>query len=219
MPAEDIRALGFGNAGASWETAANEEATRTLLDWVEAGYFNDGFNGADYDATWQDFADGQGAYLIGGSWLAADLEEAMGEDVGFFAPPPAAAGQGPVTTGATGIPFAVSAKSEIPDVGAAYIDFITSSDAMAVLAETGNMPVVDTADHMPDAGVQRDVYAAYDDVVTNGALVPYLDWATPTMADTLGQGLQSLMGEQQDVDDFLGTLEADYAAFVEQSEG
>ncbi len=215
---EEIRDLGFGNAGASWETDANRAAASELRHWVERGYFNEGFNGADYDAVWQSFTEGEGVYLMAGSWLGADIEDAMGEDAGFFAPPPTEPGGPKVTTGGTGIPFAVTSASDVPDVAAAYIDFITSEEAMAVLAETGNMPVVETAEHMPDGGLQADIYGAYAEVTAEGALVPYLDWATPTMSDTLGQSLQAFLGGQLSVDELLSTLEADYAEFVSASE-
>lgn len=214
VDASEIRALGFGNEGASWQSSENEAAAEELQEWVESDYFNNGFNGADYDSTWQDFADDEGVFLIGGSWLAADIEEVMGDDVGFFAPPPVEEDEAPVTTGATGIPFAITSSSDIPDVAGAYIDFITSDDAMEVLADTGNMPVIDTEEHLPEEGVQRDVYGAYDEVISNGELLPYLDWATPTMSDTIEQSLQAFMGGEQDVDTFLETLEDDYAAFL-----
>ena len=58
------------------------------------------------------------------------------------APRPAAA---PSRTGGTGLPFAITSKSKHPDAAAAYIDFITNADAMPVLAENGNLPVVETA--------------------------------------------------------------------------
>ncbi|MEE6294938.1 extracellular solute-binding protein [Georgenia wangjunii] len=218
VDADEIRALGFGNAGASWTSEGNLEAAAKTVEWVEAGYFNEGFNGADYDAVWQAFTEGTGVYLIGGSWLAADIEAAMGDDVGFFAPPPVEAGAGSVTTGGIGIPFAVTSAAENPDLAAAYIDFITSEDAMAILAETGNMPVVETAEHMPDGGLQAEIYSAYGDVTENGALLPYLDWATPTMGDTLGQALQGLMDGQMTPEEFTETVETDYAEFVASNE-
>ncbi|MDI9589022.1 MAG: extracellular solute-binding protein, partial [Acidobacteriota bacterium] len=89
VPADEVRTLGFGNAGASWKTDENLAAATQLQDWAQAGYFNEGFNGVDYDTVWQDFAQGEGVYLIAGSWLAADLIEVMGEDVRFIAPPTA----------------------------------------------------------------------------------------------------------------------------------
>ncbi|MFC7405496.1 extracellular solute-binding protein [Georgenia alba] len=214
VDAAEVRDLGFGNAGATWTDDANLQAATTVQEWAEAGYFNDGFNGADYDAVWQSFTEGEGVYLMAGSWLAADIHAAMGEDVGFFAPPPTQEGAGPVTTGATGLPFAVTSQAEHPEVAAAYIDFITSPDAMSVIAETGNMPVVDTAEHEAPDPLNAEVYEAYGQAVGEGALLPYLDWATPTMGETLGQALQSLLAGEMTPEEFAQAAEDDYAAFV-----
>ncbi len=49
-----------------------------------------------------------------------------------------------------------------------------------------------------------------------GELLPYLDYATPTMGDTMGAALQDLLAGEQPPEAFLATLEADYAAFVDQ---
>ena len=140
VPVETVADLGFGREGASWTTPENTAAAEELVRWVDAGYFNDSPNGTDYDKAWQDFAAGRGVFLIAGSWLGADLAKAMGDDVGFFAPPPREGGT-VATTGGTGIPFAITSKAENPDAAAAYIDFITSPEAMKILAETGNLPV------------------------------------------------------------------------------
>jgi raffinose/stachyose/melibiose transport system substrate-binding protein len=211
---DDIVALGLGNPGASWTTDGNVEAATTLQGWVTSGYFNDGVNGTDYDPAWQDFAAGTGVFLIGGSWLAADLDAGMGSDVGFFLP---ATSDGVyATTGATGLPFAITSASDAPDVAAAYIDFITSDEAMEVLAETGNMPVNRTAELAPDEGVNGDVFRTWDQVTTQGVLLPYLDWATPSFYDTLAAALQDLLASQVTPAQFVEALEADYAEFTGQ---
>ena len=158
----DITNLGLGNAGASWTTPENEAAAAQLQGWVESGFFNEGVNGTDYDAAWQALANGDGVFLIGGSWLAADLQDAMGDDIGFFAP--ANEEGGPIaTTGGTGLPFAVTKDSANKDAAAAYIDFITTDDAMEIIAETGNLPVNRTAELAPDGGVLADVYSVFGD--------------------------------------------------------
>lgn len=216
-PVDQVTALGLGNDGASWETPENVKAAQTMADWAEAGYFGDGANGKDYDAAWGDFAQGTGVFLVGGSWLAADLDDAMGPDVGFFAPPPVDEGAPVHTTGGTGLPFAVTSASEHPDAAAAYIDFITNTEAMGVLAETGNMPVLDTADHAPADGVNAEVFAAFGEVTAEGALLPYLDYATPSMGDTLNAALQDLIAGKTDPTAFTETLQSDYGEFVESN--
>lgn len=213
VAADQIVDLGLGNAGASWDTPENTAAATQLADWVGKGYFNDGPNGTDYDAAWQALTKNKGVFLIGGSWLAADLSAAMKDNVGFFAPPPPS-GKTVATTGGTGLPFAITSKSKNPDVAAAYIDFITNDAAMDVLAKTGNLPVNRTAELAPKSGVLSEVFSAFGEVTTKGALLPYLDYATPTMGETLGQSLQDLIGKQADPKQFLQQLEDDYAAFV-----
>lgn len=210
---DDVEKLGFGNAGASWTTPENEAAAQKLADWQSKGYFNDGVNGTDYDAAWQSLAAGDGVFLMGGSWLAADLQDAMGDDVGFFVPAEAA-GEPAKTTGGTGLPFTVTRESENPDLAAAYIDFITSDEAMAILAETGNLPVVDTQKYAPESGVLQDVFSEFGSVSAEGALLPYLDYATPTMADTMGEALQGVLDGRTSPKEFTEVLEADYAEFT-----
>ncbi len=212
VDADTIRDLGLGNEGAEWTSDENAAAAQQLADWSAKGYFNDGPNGSDYDAAWQSFGDGEGTFLIGGSWLAADLEDAMGDDVGFFVPD--TSGGTPATTGGTGLPFAITSAAENTDVAAAYIDFITSDEAMSILAETGNMPVNGTADLAPSEGVQADVFTEFGRVTEEGALLPYLDYATPTFSDTLGDALQGLIDGRLTPDAFTEALQADYAEFV-----
>lgn len=208
VDAEEIRTLGFGNPGGSWETDGNEAAAAQLQDWVTEGYFNDGVNGADYDQVWQDFANGEGVYLIAGSWLAADLNDAMGDDVHFALPP----SDGPTTTGGTGLPFSVTSAAEDVDVAAAYIDFITSDEAMEILAETGNVPVLNAADFAGDADqVVGDVMTAFDELIASGNIVPYLDWATATMDQVLGDALQNLIAGNSTPEEFTQTVESAYA--------
>ena len=113
VPPDDIRKLGFGQAGASWESDENKQAADTLVDWVDKGYFTDGFNGLGYDPSWQDFAKGKGVFLISGTWLLADLQDAMGDDLGFMLPPTGATGDQSVT-GSTGLPFAITEASRAP---------------------------------------------------------------------------------------------------------
>jgi len=213
-PAAAITSLAFGRSGATWKSPENLKAAQTLVDWVDKGYFNKGVNGQDYDPAWQGFTKGTGVFLIAGTWLQADLQKAMGADVGFMLPPGAAAGDKPVATGGTGLPFAITTKSKHPDAAAAYINFITSKNAMTVLAKTGNLPIADTSAQVVTGSLQKDVFASFGTIVEQEGLVPYLDYATPTMYDTIGAALQDLLAKKATPDQFLDRLEKDYSAFA-----
>jgi len=128
-------------------------------------------------------------------------------------PPGQAADAKPVATGGTGLPFSVTSKSPHPDVAAAYINFITDPHAMQVLAKTGNLPVADTAAQQVGGGLQKDVFNAFGTVVKADGLLPYLDYATPTMPDTLGAGLQDLLAKKASPQQFLQRVQKDYGDF------
>jgi raffinose/stachyose/melibiose transport system substrate-binding protein len=213
VPIEEVRDLGFGREGADWASAENMEAAEEIVGFAESGYFTKGFNGAGYDPVWADFSKGTGVFLIAGSWLLADLQAAMGDDLGFMLPPPPE-GQDPVATGSTSLPFVISAASENADAAAAYIDYITSPDAMAVVAEKGLVPSVDAAGQETQSPAQEEVFAAWETVTGEDGLAPYLDWATPTFYDTVTAGIQELLGGGLPPDQFLQQLQRDYSAFV-----
>lgn len=213
VPADEIVTLGMGNEGASWLTDGNKAAMEQFAKWGTEGYFGSSPNGTDYDPAWADFTKGTGVFLPAGNWLGADMEAVMGEDLGFMAPPPGVDGS-LATTGGTGIPFAIPAQAENVDAAAAYLEFITSDDAMEIIAENGGMPVNRTAELAPDSGVQKMIFEAFDAVSTEGTLLPYLDYATPTFSDTAGQGFQEVLGGQRSPDEVLQAFEDDYQAFV-----
>jgi raffinose/stachyose/melibiose transport system substrate-binding protein len=217
VPAGQIGTLAFGRKGATWNTPENTKAAQQLVDWVGKGYFEKGFNGQGYDPAWQAFGKGQGVFLIAGTWLLADLDKALGKDLGFILPPGATPDAPPVATGGTGLPFAITAKSPNPDAAAAYIDFITNADSMKVLTTTGNLPVADTGTQTVKAGPQQDVFTAFGTATSKDGLVPYLDYATPTFADTLGAALQDLLAGKATPQEFLATLEKDYKPFSDSN--
>lgn len=211
-PREDIRNLGFGQEGSSWTSDENTAAAETLTEWVDKGYFTDGFNGFGYDPSWQDFAKGKGVFLISGTWLLTDLESALGADLGFMLPPVGESGELRVT-GSTGLPFSITDASENPDVAAAYLDFITSEDAMSKISEAGGLPVVDIEKQQP-GGTQAEIFEAWATANEDDALTPYLDWATPDATELVQAEVQRLMGGETSVVEFLGALEDDYTSFT-----
>lgn len=213
VPADQIRDLGFGRPGAEWTTEENMQAAQTLVDWVDAGYVTPDFNGITPDDAWHAFAQGDGVFMLGGTWLLADLMNAMGDDVGFTV----LLGAGsdlPVATGGTSLPFAVTDATENTDAAAAYIDYITSSDAMRVVTEKGNLPIIEAAQQQLSAPLQEEAFAVWDAVSGGDGLLPYLDYATPGSYDLLTAQVQALMAGEIEPSEFLDQLQAEYQSFV-----
>jgi raffinose/stachyose/melibiose transport system substrate-binding protein len=213
VPTEDIRHLGFGTGGADWTSEENMAAAEEIVSMVDAGLFNEGFNGADYDSVWADFAEGNGVFLIAGTWLLADLVDALGDDLGFMLPPPRE-GQPNVATGATSLPFAITSAAENPDAAALYLDFLTSPDAMQLVTEKGMFPSVEAGSQETQSQAQADVFAAWETVTADDGVVPYLDWATPTFYDTIAAAIQELLAGELEPDAFLQRLQDEYSSFV-----
>ena len=212
-PADQIRDLGFGRPGAEWTTEENLQAAQTLTDWVDAGYVTPDFNGITPDDAWHAFAQGEGVFMLGGTWLIADLMSAMGDNVGFTVLLGADSDM-PVATGGTSLPFAITEASENPDASAAYIDFITSSDAMKTVTEKGNLPIVEASEQQLSAPLQEEAFATWDAVTGGDGLLPYLDYATPGSFDLLTAQVQALMAGETEPSEFLELLQAEYQAFV-----
>jgi raffinose/stachyose/melibiose transport system substrate-binding protein len=203
----------FGASGANFDSDENLEAAQMLRAWAQKGYFTPGYAGLGYDPSWQQFGQGKGVFLITGSWLTADLRKALGDDVGFFLLPPREGGS-LATLGGEGLPWAISSKTEgnEAEAAAAYIDFLTSDAAMQVYAESGQLPATSAEVTVP-SGLETEVFDAWTKANTENAIVPYLDWATPTMYDTLTAAIQELMAGKTSPEQFVSKIGSDYTKF------
>jgi raffinose/stachyose/melibiose transport system substrate-binding protein len=202
-----VRDFVFAQPDASFDEPEFQAAAAKLQEWADKGYFTPDFNGTGYDPAWQQFAKGEGRYLIAGTWLTADLQEAMGDDVGFMLMPGQEAGADPVSLGGESLAWAVTSKSEHPEVAAAYIDFITNGDAATVLAETGNLPAMPVDESAIPAGLPAEVFDAWGRLRDTDGLIPYLDYATPTFYDDITAGVQELLAGRQDPEAFTAAMQ------------
>ncbi|MEV4255887.1 extracellular solute-binding protein [Spirillospora sp. NPDC049652] len=209
---ESVRKLVFGNGG-SWTDGPNVQAAQKLADWAKQGYLTKDPNSRKWDDTPADFAKGQGVFMFGGTWWAPDLADRMKDKVGFMLPPAAQAGQPTATMGGESLPWSITAKSKHPDVAAAYINFITSPEAMDVSVETGNLPVLAAPTKQPSLPLMKEVSAAWAELSKNDGTTPYNDYTTPTFTDTFGGPLQELVAGKKSAQDVMKAAQDDAAAF------
>lgn len=209
---EAVRKLVFGSGG-SWTDAPNVQAAQKLADWSEKGYFTKDANSIKWDDTPVNFAEGEGVFMFGGTWWASDLSDKMKDKVGFMLPPAARAGQPTATMGGESLPWSITAKSKHPDVAAAYINFITSPEAMDVSVETGNLPALPAPSKQPTSTLLKEVSAAWAELSKNDGITPYIDYATPTFVDAFGGPLQELVAGRTSAEEAMKAAQDDYTAF------
>jgi len=210
---DQIRDFVFARDGASFDTPENQQAAAKLQDWVKKGYFTPKFNGVGYDPAWAQFGKGAGPFLIGGTWLLRDLEDALGDKLGFMLMPPDQSGEPAQALGGESLPFAITSKSKNPDVAAAYIDFLTNPNAAKVLVQTGNLPAMPT-DATPSNPAGEDVFKAWSALSESDGLVPYLDYSTPQFYDQITSAVQQLLAGRETPGQFTSGLQDDYAKFT-----
>jgi raffinose/stachyose/melibiose transport system substrate-binding protein len=209
-----LRNLVFGQGGA-WTDPPVVQAAQKLADWAKNGYLPKTANAGKYNDSPNAFAKGDGVFLIGGPWFAADLQKKMGSKVRFMLPPPADAGQPqPSTLGGPGLPLAITSKSKHPDVAAAYLNFMTTPQAMDVVTQTGGLAAAKPASAEPTTAVGRDIFNAYRVASDDDVLVPYLDYSTTTFLDTLGSALQEIIAGRKTPQEGMRDAQRDYSQFL-----
>lgn len=207
-----VRNLVFGRGGA-WTDPPHVAAANKLAAWNKQGYFTENANGTAYDKAWQDFTTGKGVFLIAGTWLSRDIQKKMGDKVGFMLPPPPTAGGKSVTTGGQSLPWAITAKSKNADAAAAYINYITTPQAMDVLVANGILPAAKPGTGQMQGPLATDMQAAWRAVSASDGLVPYLDYSTTTFYDSLSAALQELLGGEKSAQEAMQASQDDYAKF------
>ena len=211
---EDPKAIAdwtYGRPGATFDTPGTRKAAAVLADWAKQGYFEDGFNGVSQENAAARFGKGTGLYFITGPWENQTFAGPMGDGVGFFTLPSIDGAAGAPTTGSLSLPFHVSTKSKHPDVAAAFVDFITSPTAAAVVIKNGDLPAADPGAASIDTNSSiAAISSAWLEKSQAGTLTPYLDWSTSTMGDTLFGGLQKLSAGQMTPAQFTAAVQADW---------
>ena len=63
------------------------------------------------------------------------------------------------------------------------------------------------------AGIDTEVFNAWTKANKDDAIVPYLDWATPTMYDTITAAIQELLAGKVSAASFADKVNSDYSKF------
>lgn len=205
-----------GQSGATFETDGVAEALGTFKNWFTNGYISDQANGILDDDAVVAFTEGQGAFLITGTWRTADVSTALGDDGGFMLMPPMEAGGQSHATGSYQGTYSISSKSENADLAAFFLDYITGPTA-ASFNETGDFLGFTGSTTAPEGSVAEDVLNSWNDALEDNGLVGYLDSAAPAMGDSLFPKLQELMAGQQTPEQVMVAVQSTWDSYRQGS--
>ena len=212
---EYINDFVYGVNNVSFDIPENQEAARIMQDWVDKGYFTDGFPGIGYDDSNKAFKAGQGAMTITGSWLTGELLTDTDQQFGFFLLP-ANPGHTRMAIGGVGVPFSIRKTTAQPDLAAEYLDWMISPRAAELWAGVGMLPAMPMAEGVTveASPLFTDTMVAWNTINSENMVGHYIDWATPTFYDTIVAELQKLFGKMTDPAAFTAAVQVDYAAFL-----
>ena len=217
---EYINDFVYGVNNASFDIPENQEAARIMQEWVDKGYFSDGFSGIGYDDSNKLFKAGEGAMTITGSWLAGELINDTDQQFGFFLLPVKDPDRTRLAIGGVGIPFAIRKTTAHADLAAEYLDWMVSPRAAQLWAGAGMLPAMPLpADATVEEGsLFNDTLVAWNTINKENAVGHYIDWATPTFYDTIVAELQKVFGKETDPAAFTAAVDQDYQAFLTENQ-
>ncbi|WP_187264873.1 ABC transporter substrate-binding protein [Homoserinibacter sp. GY 40078] len=210
--ADEINDFTYGDTSVSADDIGLLEAAEKAEEWNEKGWLTPDHEGIDYQTAVANFLDGKGLFRFEYTGSLGLTDEQQG-DFGYIQLPQVS-GDGTVGVGAAPAAMVISSKSENPDVAAAFLDFLMSEDAAQASADHGLIPLLADADIPADAATLQSEAAGAAALGESDGFVPYFDWTSATMLDTLTQQLQMLYAGQTSPQDLVDAVQADRDAFL-----
>jgi raffinose/stachyose/melibiose transport system substrate-binding protein len=203
----------YGDKSVKATDVAMTDAITLSKKWADAGYFPPKFNGIDYQTAVANFVAGKGVFrweYTGSLGLNAAQQGHFG-----YIQLPQASGSGTVGVGAAPGAMVVSAKSKHPDVAAAFLDYMMSPDAGQVAVDKGLVPAMSPDVKVPASSLSLTGESAGAATLDkNDGYVPYFDWSSPTMLDTISQNLQLVYAGKMTPDKFTEAVDKDRDTFL-----
>jgi raffinose/stachyose/melibiose transport system substrate-binding protein len=205
--------------GSSMTSAPVLKVADTIRSWADDGYFTPGWAAYSNSDVFTKFANGQGLFDLNGSWNVPISGSAAShiEMITF----PSASGASRLAAVATGdVAWTIPAKSAHATLAAEYINFITSKAAANTWIASGNVPAT-TPDDVSAAlaaahvtGASAQAVTQWQEILTKGTALPYVDWSTPTFYNTIESATEELAAAKISPSGYVAQLQADYGPFT-----
>ncbi len=190
------------------------QAAQMVKEWHDKGYFTPSHEGIDYQTAVANFTAGKGVFRVEyqGSLGLGPQDQAK---YGYIQL--SNVNGGTVGVGSSPASVVISSNCEHPDVAAAFLDFLMSREAAQASVDKGFVPLLHEDVTIPeDKPLFKMEVTEIAKIGADDGYVPYFDWSSPTMLDTVSQQLQMLYAGKATPDDLVAAIDADRDAFLAQ---
>lgn len=212
MQADDdfLNAYEMYDGDVDWSSDALVDATQTLKDWLDAGYYTQNCTGVDGDDMSAAFINGTYPMFYSGTWWYGTFETEMTDTNWSAATFPGAE----KVPGSSGNIWVIPENSSRKDLAAQFIEITLSEEVQNLMGNSGGIPIAADTDEIT-GDKEQDLIESFNTVLENDGLGYYPDWPTSTLYDELNSSLQELINGTTDPEGCLQMIEDYYTSGVE----
>lgn len=193
-----------------------KQASQILVDFVNAGMFQVGYDAQDYGTTMNLFTNGQAAMYCMGSWdcsmaLNEDIDKEIRDNIRAFTMPVVKDGKGGANDIAAwnGGGYAVSAGSKVKDEAIKFLNYMYQPDKLSKYGwENGvGMSAQDQSEYL--TGEETDLQKQVMDILKNASSVsgtPINDCGPSQFKTTIESEIQGMSNGSTSIDEFLANI-------------
>lgn len=206
-----IRDFVYGIGDVKASSTGIAQAADTFAKWGTEGYYPDQYQGIKSGDALTSFVGGDGLY----TFYYTGYLPASGADLDKFGTfiMPRDDGQAAPVTGSSSQNFSIAQNSKSPDAAALYLNFISSPANGQVSIDVLNTPIIGQWKENTDSPMLNDTLAVQNQADKANGYLPYFDWSTPTMLDTLSKNQSLVAAGQIDGAGMSNAVQDDYTAF------
>jgi raffinose/stachyose/melibiose transport system substrate-binding protein len=191
------------------EIGMSEAATR-LKSYQDKSWLTPNHAGIQYADAIDAFMKGKSAFRFEYTGTLA-FKGAQKQEYGYVQLPQVTGGKVVGTGASTAV--ALGSKCSHPDVAASFLDFLAGPQTAHYVVENGLLPLLNDVKAPTDNPEFGTEIAGQRSLDKDNGYVPYFDWSTPSMLDTLGGQVQLLLAGRSTPDDVIKAIQADYDKF------
>jgi len=186
------------------------EAAARLKSYQDKGWLTPNHPGIQYADAIDAFLKGKSAFRFEYTGTFA-FKGTQKQDYGYLQLPQAKGGTVVGTGASTAV--AIGAKCAHPEIAASFLDFLAGAQTAQFVVDNGLLPLLNDVKVPTDNPEFASEIAGQRQLDKDNGYVPYFDWSTPSMLDTLGGQVQLLLAGRSTPDDLVKAVQADYDKF------